>query len=256
MPYTTNEGVRINYQVVGEGPPIIFAHGFGLDGETWRDWGYVEGLQDDYKLILVDMRGHGRSDKLYDSNAYDSRIMAQDCLSVLEDVGIEKVHFWGYSLGGGVALRMAQYAHDRLLSLIIGGVHPYDRDEEGLESYNWILDLLEQGIKAWVGFWKQMGITPSLRERVEASFDAEALKAICLRDSNESFEDTIKKIQVPCLIYVGEDDDTEFSGARRFATEISNSRFISIPGLDHMMACVESAAVLPHVQKFLEECIE
>lgn len=258
MPYATNDGIEIYYQVVGEGPPIILAHGFGLDGEAWRDWGYVDGLQVDYKLILVDLRGHGRSGKLYDPNAYHTRLMAHDCISVLDDMGIEKAHFWGYSMGGGVALSMVQLAPERLFSLIIGGSHPYDRDEGELDAYNWILDILEGGLEAYMDFFgEQLNImTPSMKERAQTSYDFEALKVCFLSDAGEGFEDTVQKIHLPCLVYVGEDDDAEYSGAKRFAEELSSSRFVSFPGFDHMKAGTESEAVLPHVKKFMEECVE
>ena len=71
MPYTTNQGVRIHYQVEGEGPPLVMQHGFTDSIETWYELGYVDTLKHDYRLILVDARGHGHSDKPRTPDAYE-----------------------------------------------------------------------------------------------------------------------------------------------------------------------------------------
>jgi pimeloyl-ACP methyl ester carboxylesterase len=66
MPYATNDGVCIHYQEEGSGPPLVLLHGFTLSLEHWRDSGYVTALRDDSRLILMDPRGHGASDKPHD----------------------------------------------------------------------------------------------------------------------------------------------------------------------------------------------
>ncbi|MDJ0108539.1 alpha/beta fold hydrolase, partial [Rhodococcus erythropolis] len=64
------DGARIAYQIVGDGPPLLMVHGTALSRSIWRGFGYVKALQEQYRLILVDMRGHGRSDKPHDSDSY------------------------------------------------------------------------------------------------------------------------------------------------------------------------------------------
>ena len=63
MPYADNQGVRIYYEVEGQGPPLVLGHGGSYTLEMWREWGYTDGLRDEHQLILLDFRGHGRSDK-------------------------------------------------------------------------------------------------------------------------------------------------------------------------------------------------
>ena len=62
MPFADNNGVRIHYQVEGEGPPLVLHHGLAGTLEDWRYFGYVEELKRDYQLILMDARcsSHGR----------------------------------------------------------------------------------------------------------------------------------------------------------------------------------------------------
>jgi pimeloyl-ACP methyl ester carboxylesterase len=59
MPYANNKGVRIHYQVEGKGPPLVMYHGFGAYLQSWYAMGYVEGLKDEYQLVLIDARGCG-----------------------------------------------------------------------------------------------------------------------------------------------------------------------------------------------------
>lgn len=63
MPYVNNEGVRIYYEVEGQGPPLVLIAGLTGNLKTWRLYGYVKELKGDYRLILLDPRGHGDSDK-------------------------------------------------------------------------------------------------------------------------------------------------------------------------------------------------
>src|SRR4051812_9895736 len=71
MPYVTNDGVRIHYAVEGDGPPLLLHHGFTIDLTAWYAWGYVDALKEEYRLILIDARGHGASDKPHDPAAYE-----------------------------------------------------------------------------------------------------------------------------------------------------------------------------------------
>ena len=71
MPYVNNQGTRIHYEVEGSGPPLVLHHGFSLDRRSWlvsENW--LEALKTDYRLILMDTRGHGDSDKPRDPEAY------------------------------------------------------------------------------------------------------------------------------------------------------------------------------------------
>jgi pimeloyl-ACP methyl ester carboxylesterase len=63
MPYSVNQGVRIHYRTEGEGQPLVLQHGFTDSLGTWYGLGYVEALKPHHRLILIDARGHGGSDK-------------------------------------------------------------------------------------------------------------------------------------------------------------------------------------------------
>jgi hypothetical protein len=70
LPYANNNGVKIYYEVEGEGPPLVLGHGLSGTLNHWWRLGYVDALRHDFRLILFDARGHGRSDKPHESSAY------------------------------------------------------------------------------------------------------------------------------------------------------------------------------------------
>ena len=108
MHFSNNSGVRINYKITGEGPPLILQHGLTSKLDKWDWYGYVDELKKIYRVISVDARGHGKSDKPYDAALYDRKIMASDIISVLDREDIEKAHYMGYSMGGSIGFGLAE----------------------------------------------------------------------------------------------------------------------------------------------------
>jgi pimeloyl-ACP methyl ester carboxylesterase len=140
MPYANSQGVRIYYEVKGQGPPLVMAHGGGSNLNGWRRYGYTDALKNDYKLVLFDARAHGRSDKPHEMSAYGPK-MANDVVAVLDDLGISKTHFLGYSTGALTGYLLAVHHADRFYSIIMGCMSPYGFPEAIIKVGN---DGLEQ----------------------------------------------------------------------------------------------------------------
>ena len=158
MPYAVNDGTRIHYEVEGEGPPIVFCHGLFGSLEIWRIFGWVGALRDRYKLIMVDMRGHGRSDKPHDPEAYKTEKMVGDIAAVLDSLNIGRAHFHGYSMGGQIGWCIGRYAPSRFRSLIIGGAPPYGYDPETLNpNIALYVPMLRNGIEGYVSYLESSG---------------------------------------------------------------------------------------------------
>jgi pimeloyl-ACP methyl ester carboxylesterase len=104
LPCVSNQGVRIYYELEGLGPPLFLSHGISGSLEDCREFGWVRALKDRHHLILVDARGHGRSDKPHDPDARRKIPQAMDHVAILDDVGAERAHFLGFSMGGSVCL--------------------------------------------------------------------------------------------------------------------------------------------------------
>lgn len=102
----------------------MLLHGFTLYLEFWHEAGYADSLRKNFKLILMDMRGHGDSDKPHESEAYKLELLVADVFSVMHDLNVRKAHFLGYSLGGRMGFGLAKYSPERFHSFVIGGANP------------------------------------------------------------------------------------------------------------------------------------
>ncbi len=253
MPFADNDGVRIHYEVEGEGPPLVFCHGLAMSLEVWRIWGFVEGLKDNYKLILIDARGHGYSDKPQDPEAYRIEPSVADVVTVLDDLNIEKAHFFGYSMGGQIGWSIGKYAPDRFSSLIIGGMSPYEKVPDVLGPVGeYYLSIIRQGNEALIAFFEENKphmVTPEFKA-VLMNNDHKALIAWFLRKERVNYEETIANTNLPCLLYVGEADH-DYVKAKERSTVLTNLKFVSLPHLDHVECQMQSDLVLPHILKFL-----
>jgi pimeloyl-ACP methyl ester carboxylesterase len=256
MPYATNDGVRIRYEIDGSGPPLLLhIGGFGGALEDWYDAGYVAALRDDYQLVLLDPRGQGRSDAPHDPAAYMPGQREGDVLTVLDAAGIARAHFWGYSLGGSVGFAVGAHAPERVISLILGGAHPYAINRPPVEEDPFMQTLLHEGMAGWVAQWEahDPGFWASEGERSRwLATDVEAI--IAARRAGTGYPgvgDALPNIRVPTLIYCGTDDQPELPA--RAAREMPNARFVALEGLDHAAAINQSAVILPHVRTFLSE---
>jgi pimeloyl-ACP methyl ester carboxylesterase len=125
MPFLENQGVKIFFEVRGQGHPVVLLHGFTGNSQLWEMAGYVSCLERSYRVILIDQRGHGQSDKPHDSKAYSLEKRLGDVTRVLDHLGVEQASLFGYSMGGWLAFAMAVYFPERIASLIIGGAHPF-----------------------------------------------------------------------------------------------------------------------------------
>lgn len=250
MPYTDNDGVQIHYEMEGDGQPLVLQHGLSSNLTRWGMSGYVDVLKGDYKLIMIDARGHGESDKPYDADVYDRKIMASDVVAVLDAEGIDKSHYLGYSMGGSIGFGLAESFPERFHSLIIGGMHPY-----AITGVDVLLERLEAGgMEAWVS---SMDPPPdSERRKMLLANDPQAIVAasVALRDRPD-LSHVLPNMTMPCLIYVGDADDLHV-GAERCVAAMPNATWVSLPGLNHDETMSQGNLVLPHVTEFLRVVTE
>ena len=245
VPYATNNGVRIHYHVEGSGPPVVLHAGFTVDMHAWYEWGYVDALQGEYQLILIDPRGHGQSDKPHDSAAYDEAARVGDICAVLDDLGIEQAHYLGYSMGGRIGFEVAHLAPSRLRSLMIGGATPHASHQQRERNTEWFKDGLEAFIERQP--LPDSVKTPSFRARMLAN-DVEALIAVGL--DQPGIEEILPGLTVPCLICAG-DADPVHPRAEAYVKQIPDAQFVSLPGLDHWAGIYCGDLALPPICAFL-----
>lgn len=256
MPFANNEGVKIYYEVEGQGPPLVLLHGWTGSLEILRQSdSCLEALKRDYTLVLVDARGHGKSDKPHEAEAYGLESMAGDIVAVLDGLKIRKAHFWGYSMGGWIGMGLAKYTPERFYSLVIGGYGPqikWDPQERG-----YFLDIFNQGLgpvgEAFRGMFGQ-DWTPEIQAIILAN-DLDAQAALLSREDFmglPGFEEWLPEVTIPCLFYAGE-NTWEYASAQAYVKKMPKATLVSFPGLTHVEAGMRADLLLPHLTRFLGE---
>jgi pimeloyl-ACP methyl ester carboxylesterase len=258
MPFAHNEGMRIYYELEGKGLPLILLHGFTGSLNDWQTYGYTQELSKDYQLVLIDARGHGKSDKPHDSKAYQPELFGRDITAVMDDLKIKKALYMGYSMGGRVGFSsIARYSLDRFYCLVLGGKSPYGygtgaKKEDVRMRLASLEKAAKEGSEFYVAYEARGGVPLSevrkarIRESDFGSLIAVQKAFIDWPDA----DDLIPEIKLPCLLYSGELDE-DYLVIKQSATMMPNAQFFSLPGLDHVLCYQHSELVLPQVKEFL-----
>jgi len=136
-----SNGVKIRYVTAGEGEPVVLIHGWMSDVTMW---GPKLSPPDGFKLIALDCRGHGKSDKPHDANQYGAE-MAADVVRLLDHLKLKKAHLIGYSMGAFIAGKVAATHPDRVRSVIYGGLAPLLIGEAGSKEIDVFAKAVEEG---------------------------------------------------------------------------------------------------------------
>jgi pimeloyl-ACP methyl ester carboxylesterase len=233
----SSDGVRIAYidnapEGADRGEPILLIHGFASNhGVNWVFPQWVRTLvRAGRRTIVFDNRGHGRSEKIYEPEAYRPWIMAQDAVNLLDHLGIEKADVQGYSMGARIAAHMAHASPERVRGLVLAGLGIHLVDGAGLPIG--IADAMEAPSLA--------GLTDPMQRMFRAF--AEATKsdlralAACMRGSRHAMSVAeVAEIKAPTLICVGSEDDVA-GDPLALASLMKQARALVIPGRDHNRA--------------------
>ena len=118
--FANSDGVKIYYQVRGAGEPLVLIMGFGADGNVWEK--HVEVYQKHFKCILIDNRGVGQSDQ--PKGPYNTAMMADDVIAVMDHAGIQKARVAGISMGGAIAQQLTLNYPERVQSVALISTWP------------------------------------------------------------------------------------------------------------------------------------
>lgn len=227
-----SDGVRIAYCEEGAGDPILLIHGFASNGHVnWVYPGWVKTLTEaGRRVIYVDNRGHGESQKLYDTEAYGAPTMAEDARRLLDHLGIERADVMGYSMGARISAFLSLNHPERVRNVIFGGlglgmvtgVGTPEPIAEALEAAS-LDDVTHASGRAFRIFADQ------------TKSDRRALAA-CMRSSRQKIAaETLAGLEAPVLVAVGTRDVIAGS-AKGLAGLLPNAEVLDIPGRDHMVA--------------------
>ncbi len=218
MPYINNNGIKIYYEIEGKGPSVIMIHGFASNLEqNWKQTNWVKNLKDNYRLILLDCRGHGKSDRPYDDSYYGYNQMTSDVVKLMEHLSIEKANFFGYSMGAYMTFQLLLRKPQLLISAILGGfvLHlPRNEKERALFRENTMLRI--EAFKADSIDQVKDPVARAFRQFAElGGNDLRALAAVMSGNLQEIpdwagdptlIKSSLKKVKIPVMTIVGSDD--------------------------------------------------
>ncbi len=240
--FTATDGVEIHYQVEGRGDPVVLLHGItGTAASNWGAAGIVGRLAEEFQVIAVDQRGHGKSGKPHDAESYGER-MALDVVDLLDHLRLQQANVVGYSMGGFIAMKLIALAPDRLMSAVIGGAgwpSPELRDEAMFDALAASLEAGKGGGPLVEFLWP--GDDPPTPEQVQpigqamvASNDQKALAAVVRGMAGLDVSAELLRVnKVPTLNIIGSDDPLK-PNADALVGVMKEHRLHVIEGANHM----------------------
>lgn len=180
--------------------------------------------------------------------------MAADVVAVLDAAGIDRAHYWGYSMGGCVGFRLARASPGRSRSLVLGGTQPFPVAEDDLaDAIVWARDLGE-GMDVFVDRLERREgpVPPDLRARW-LNLDGPALAASmasAVIEDRAGMPGPFGDLVAPCLLYAGTDDHFA-RDLPRTAAALPDARAVLFGGFGHEEA-FDNAEIVPYVRAFLE----
>lgn len=219
--YVANEGAQIWYATYGSGPPVILLHGgLGHSG----NWGYqVPALiENGYRAIVIDSRGHGHSTR--DERPYTYELMASDIAAVMDEISLEKASLVGWSDGACAALVLASQASERVVGVFFFGCN---MDPSGTKEIEFT-PVLQRCIGRHVKDYQQLSATP---DQFDAFSDAVGLMQ--QTQPNYAARD-LAQIDVPVAIVQSEHDEfIKREHAEYLARTIPGAEYIELAGVSH-----------------------
>ena len=254
MPYatTTSDKVKLYYEEVGQGTPILFVHEFASD---WRGWEpQLREFGKRHRCITYSARGYTPSDVPAEASAYSYEHVMRDAVAVLDHLAIDKAHLIGLSMGGYTALQVALNHPDRVRSLVLAGT--------GSGSERWYTadfhknsqalgDTFEREGSAAVAKTYGLGasrvpfllkdprgfdeFTQRLAEH-DAKGSANTSRGFQGgRPSLYDFEGRIRRLETPALIVVGDEDDRCIEPSLFLKQTLPASGLVMFPKSGHVV---------------------
>jgi pimeloyl-ACP methyl ester carboxylesterase len=250
----------------GRGHPIVLIHGLACGKRMW--FRQMRALQERFRVIAYDQRGHGLSDAPADPTLYSPALLASDLVGVLDALEVERAAIVGFSLGGGPALALAATAPERVSRLILAdvGAGADDMWRSQWLTQRWT-DLIDRGATDDLvcdmlrsEFFKRFA-AQSVRSRDYMAGLIRATPLLGLRNilsevlakrkSLFRMTTVLKSLKVPTLILIGQHDNVCRAPARLLSSTIPNASIERIPNAGHMAPLENAPMFTFQIQKFM-----
>lgn len=246
--WMADDGTELYFELFGgqdgEKPVLLLLPGLlGSISTQWRN--FIRPLSADYRLILLDLRGHGRSGNAAD-NLRPQR-MVQDIIGLLDNLQINSAHIAGYSLGGYLGLLLAQSAPRRVRTLLMHATKFYWTPESA-QSMSRQLDpeAMAEKVPTYADQLVQEHGARQWRDLVRQAADL-----VNFLVTNGLKERDVANLVTPLLVSVGERDElVPVAEAQRLSRVIEKAELIVLPGVRHPYATLREIPLLPMMQHF------
>jgi len=250
--------VKSAFSVEGEGPPLFLIHGIGASRHSWD--GMVERLKPHFRCIAYDLRGHGRSPLPPPPYTLDD--LVEDLEALRAELGIEKAHFAGHSLGGMIGPAYARKYPQHVLTLGLYSTAAFRTGDDGAKVRGVVGAMRAKGVAPVLETLKDRWFTPEFAERrpdvierrMQQVIDTDKDVFLTVFDiyAETEMAPWIGGIGHPCLVLTGEND----GGCnprlnRQIADALPDSELVILPGLRHAILLEASDKVAPPVLDFL-----
>lgn len=252
-----NDGVRIAYEIAGEGEPVMLVHGFASDRvQNWRAPGWYQTLNGaGYQVIALDCRGHGESDKPHDPAMYGHATMADDVIAVMQDAGVGRALLMGYSMGGYISMSLLIKHPELFHKVVVAGVGASYLDLNAAKAA-----VADPERRSMIADALLVDDVSTIKNETARNFrlfadqpgkDRLALAA-CMRGSRDVFtREQLGGSQRPVLVVCGENDVLTGS-PEPLAAVFADGRAVMVPKRDHMTT-VGDKVYKQAVLEFLKE---
>jgi pimeloyl-ACP methyl ester carboxylesterase len=229
---TVSDSVTLAYDDGGEGRPLVLIHGFAASRKiTWSNTNWYQTLaRAGYRVIALDCRGHGESEKPHEPADYDEGRMAADVMAILASLGVACADVMGYSMGGILAIRLMHEAPGRVRRAVVAGV-----GETYFQPPNGRQEIIAEGLLAKDASAVTDPVALEFRSFAERAGNDLAALAACIRRPRRIFEpDALQALAQPVLVVCGE-ADTMSGRPEPLANAFAHGQAVVVPGRNHHM---------------------
>ena len=243
--FIESNGVKIHYLDKGEGEPVILSHGYSQDLHMWIQPGVLDSLvNNNFRVIAYDARGHGQSDKPHDPEQYGKNDIT-DVIALMDQLAITKAHIVGYSRGASIANAVRAMYPARCKTVVLGGYGLTENGNSLIRNLDimTIADSIDAGnARPLIRELSPPGVVwteeqlQGINAMMMAQNDQHALAAAFRAGLNHSVSDKeYRSNTVPTLALIGT-GDTMLEDARAMKPLLNKLHMVEIPGTDHFSA--------------------